>query len=232
MDRGELNQYRAQEQCAHATHEERKEDDELEKGVESNTQDNTHNHFHSDGEGNGCESATENVSVDVNDNEHADEYECDQGLENGSKNEQNENCDTQGIYNSDGDNGWGSGGEHAECYGPGCGEGDKYSNGNFKNSIENRRNGMSVDHAMIILGIRPHMDMNEQNLNQIYRRQMLNVHQDCVHLHGLSAEQGTIRSQRLNAAVQEMHIHLNLPLVRKTFDPVAVDNSNSEDNNE
>ncbi len=73
---------------------------------------------------------------------------------------------------------------------------------------------MSVDHLMIILGINLHMDMNEQNLNQIYIRQMLNVHPDCTHIHQLSAEQETIRSQRLNAAVHEMRIHLTYPPVR------------------
>ncbi len=53
---------------------------------------------------------------------------------------------------------------------------------------------MSVDHAMVILGINLHMDMNEQNLNRIYSRHMMNVHPDFVCIHGISAEQATIRS--------------------------------------
>ncbi len=48
---------------------------------------------------------------------------------------------------------------------------------------------MPVDRAMVILGINIHMDMNEQNLNQIYRMQMLNVQPDCAQINGLSAEQ-------------------------------------------
>ncbi len=208
-----MNENVAQEQRGHAPHEEREKYDELEREVEYNTQDKNHNPFHSNEEGEGYESATGNVSTGANDNDNADKYEHDQGLENGSKNEQNENCDTQGGYNSDGNNGWGSGGEHGDDYGPGHGEGGEDSNNNSENSDKNKRNGMLVDHAMIIFGINAHVDMNEQNLNQIYRRQMLNFRPDHSHMYGLSEEQATIRSQRLNDAVQEMRIHLNLPLV-------------------
>ncbi len=95
-------------------------------------------------------------------------------------------------------------------------------NDNSENSDKNRRNGRSVDHPKVILGINLHMDMNEHNLNQIYRRQMLNVHPDCMHIHRLLAEQATIRSQRLNDAVKEMHIHFNLPPGMNIFDPIAV----------
>jgi len=76
------------------------------------------------------------------------------------------------------------------------------------------------------------MEINEQILNRIYRRLMMNVHPDRAHIHGLSSEQATIRSQRLNNAVQEMRLHLNLPPGRNIFDPIAVEDSSSEDNNE
>ncbi len=95
-------------------------------------------------------------------------------------------------------------------------------NGSSENSDENRSNRMSIDHAMVLLGVNPNMDINELNLKQIYRRQMLNVHPDCMHIHRLSAEQATIRSQRLNDAVKEMHIHFNLPPGMNIFDPIAV----------
>ncbi len=102
----------------------------------------------------------------------------------------------------------------------------------IENSDKNSRNGRSVDHPKVILGMNLHMDMNEHNLNQIYRRQMLNVHPDCADIHGLSAEEATIRSQRLNDAVKEMCIHLNLWPGRNIFNPIAVGGSNCEDNNE
>ncbi len=61
---------------------------------------------------------------------------------------------------------------------------------------------------------------------------MLNVHPDCAHIRGLSAEQATITSQRLNDEVHEMQIHLNLPPGENNFNPIVIEDNNSKDNNE
>lgn len=64
---------------------------------------------------------------------------------------------------------------------------------------------------MNILGIYDQMERNERNLVRIWRRRMLDVHPDHAHLHGLSQEQATMRSQRLNDALEELCRQLSLP---------------------
>lgn len=49
------------------------------------------------------------------------------------------------------------------------------------------------------------MVMNERNLIRIWKRRMLDVQPDLVHLNGWSQEQATMRSQRLNDATEKLH---------------------------
>ncbi len=106
----------------------------------------------------------------------------------------------------------------------------KGSNDNSNYVKIDRRHGISVDHVMNILGITPQMEMNKVNLNRIYKRQILNVHPDYAYILRLSIEQVKLRSQRSIYAVQEMHKHVNLPPGQNIFDPIAVKNINSKDN--
>lgn len=91
-------------------------------------------------------------------------------------------------YN-DGYQGWGSGGEHSDGYGPGEAE---ESENKSEDSNENNSNGgnkMHVDEAMNLLGISNWHEMNEQDLNRIYRIVMLNIHPDRTSYHGLSRQE-------------------------------------------
>ncbi len=82
---------------------------------------------------------------------------------------------------------------------------------------------------MNLLGINAQMEINEMDLVRIWRRMMLDVHPTQIHLHGLWQEQATLRSQRLNDAVEELHRHLSLPQVLNAFDPYEVEEHCSED---
>ncbi len=206
-------------------------EDELDDGRESlggNAQppDNVSNQGNENG--NESESGRDALDEEV-------EVECNPDQENNDSNHDDNNPNKMGNgqdgHNSEDSDEWGSGGEHGDGFGPGHGEGEDDSDSNSERSQGNRNNNMSIDHAMVILGINHRMDMIEASLNRIYRRQMLSVHPDRARIHGLSAEQATLRSQRLNDAVQAMRIHLNLPPGQNLFQPIDVDDSNSDDNN-
>ncbi len=116
-----------------------------------------------------------------------------------------------GGNESNQDNGWGSGGEYSDGYGLGHGEGDRHSSDGSGNDDRDRTNIVPVDKAMNTLGISAPMEINGQDLVRIWRRRMLDVHPNQIHLHELLQKQATMRLQRLNDAVEEFHRHLSIP---------------------
>ncbi len=164
-----------------------------------------------DGETNENDNSNAGYGIDDNDQEHSDAKDKDKN--NDSKQ----------------DNGWGSGGEHGDGYRPGIGDGEGLSDDSSEGNGVPSANQMHVDEAVEILGITNHRDISEQDLNRIYRRRMLEVHPDHTQRTGLTQQQAVRMSQRLNDAVEEMRIHLNLPHGQNRFDPFVVDdNSNDE----
>ncbi len=152
--------------------------------------------------------------------------------DNGSDGNDGHGCNTgvdDDTNDSEDRNRWGSGGEHGNEYGPGNGDGLELSDDDSEENAAPSAHGMHVDEALHILGIANRRDISKQDLNRIHRRRMLEVHPDRVQRTGLSQQQAVLMSQRLNDAVEEMRIHLNLPHGQNRFDPFVVDNDSDEE---